>query len=220
MTEFRFGECAFDPRTRALTRVGREVALRRKAFELLALLIERRPQVVSHAELRDRIWPGTYVSYSGLAGLVAELRHALGDDRRRPRYVRTVPGVGYAFIEPAATSADEPGKPSPFSLLWRRRHFALHWGANLIGRSPECQVQIPSSGVSRRHSRIVVAGEQAVLEDLGSKNGTRVRGRRITAPTPLADGEEILLGHETVQFVAPPPGASTETEEASGSVRE
>jgi pSer/pThr/pTyr-binding forkhead associated (FHA) protein len=54
--------------------------------------------------------------------------------------------------------------------------------------------------VSRRHARIVVAGGQATLEDLGSKNGTFLRGKRLTSPAVLSDGDEILLGRVPMTF--------------------
>jgi len=217
MACLRFGDCTFDPQAHVLTRAGREVSLSTKAFLLLEALVERRPQVLSHAQLRDRIWPRTFVSYSCLAGLVAEVRKVIGDDRRHPRYVRTVRGVGYGFIGQTATAATDESvvEPSPFSLRWKSHEFPLVSGANVIGRSPECQVRIPSTSISRQHSRIVVAGDRAVLEDLGSKNGTRVRGRRIAGPTLLADGEEILLGHEAVLLVAAPSTATTDTDKLS-----
>jgi pSer/pThr/pTyr-binding forkhead associated (FHA) protein len=61
-------------------------------------------------------------------------------------------------------------------------------------------VYVDSSKVSRRHARILVTGNRAVLEDLGSKNGTYVRGRRIDAPTPLKDGDEIRVGSAGIVF--------------------
>jgi pSer/pThr/pTyr-binding forkhead associated (FHA) protein len=60
-----------------------------------------------------------------------------------------------------------------------------------------------------------VAGDRVAIEDLGSKNGTRVRGRRIAGPTLLADGEEILLGHEAVLLVAATSTATTDTDKLS-----
>jgi len=212
MARLRFGDCTVDPATHTLTRAGREVPLSKKAFLLLEALIEMRPQVLSHRDLRDRIWPGTFVGYSCLAGLVSEVRQAVGDDRRRPHCVRTVHGVGYAFIaETRPTPAGGAGR-SPFSLRWGGQEFPLVEGPNLIGRVPECQVQIPSHIVSRQHSRLVVTSDRATIEDLGSKNGTYVRGRLATGPTPLRDGEEILLGHESLRFVGAALAGSTKTD--------
>src|SRR5947208_528632 len=70
---------------------------------------------------------------------------------------------------------------------------------------------LPSGKVSRRHARIRVARDEAVLEDLGSKNGSYVDGRRITGPTPLGDGDEVRLGSVLVVFRSRPAAGSTET---------
>lgn len=67
-------------------------------------------------------------------------------------------------------------------------------GAVTIGRDEGCEVAIPDGAVSKRHARLVVNDDGAVLSDLGSKNGTRVGGRRITEPTALASGDVFELG--------------------------
>ncbi len=56
--------------------------------------------------------------------------------------------------------------------------------------------------MSRRHARILVEHDRATIEDLGSKNGTFVRGQRISAPTPLAAGDVIRLGRVTMKLRA------------------
>ena len=93
----RFGEFEFDRERRQLLRAGRPVPLEPKAYELLALLLERRPQALSRAQIRDVVWPGVFVSESTLGVAVNAIRQALGDDARQPRFIRTVHGFGYAF---------------------------------------------------------------------------------------------------------------------------
>jgi pSer/pThr/pTyr-binding forkhead associated (FHA) protein len=73
-------------------------------------------------------------------------------------------------------------------------------GANVVGRDSEAAIQIDARGVSRQHARILVSGGAATIEDLGSKNGTYVNGRRITAPALLSEGDEIGLGAVSVTF--------------------
>jgi DNA-binding winged helix-turn-helix (wHTH) protein len=90
--EMRIG---FDPftldlDTRQLTRGNREIHLAPKALELLATLVLDRPKVVSKAILQERLWPGAFVVEANLSNLVAEIREALGDSARAPRFVRTV----------------------------------------------------------------------------------------------------------------------------------
>jgi hypothetical protein len=196
----RFGECAFDSAARRLERSGRPVELTPKAFALLELLIGKRPRAVSKAEIRDTLWPDTFVSEVNLASLAFEVRQAIGDDARKPRHVRTVRGYGYAFELEGDAAA-----PVSLYLIWRDRQFALGPGVHDVGRSQDVAVMLGAGKVSRRHARIRIEGVSAVLEDLGSKNGTYLRGERLTEPAALTEGDEIRLGTETllVRFAAP-----------------
>ena len=65
-----------------------------------------------------------------------------------------------------------------------------------------------------KHARIVVEGDRATLEDLGSKNGTFWRGERISAPVPLADGDEIRLGQVSLTLRVLPVDLTTRTDQA------
>jgi pSer/pThr/pTyr-binding forkhead associated (FHA) protein len=75
-------------------------------------------------------------------------------------------------------------------------------GENLVGRSVDCGVRLDSTDVSRRHARIIINDDQAMLEDLGSTNGTFVNGARITSPVSLSDGMTIAFGSITALFHA------------------
>jgi DNA-binding winged helix-turn-helix (wHTH) protein len=213
----RFGEFVLDAGTRQLRRGEEERHLGPKGFALLELLLSQRPNVVSRERIRDRLWPGTFVSESTLATVVAEVRAALEEDPRSPRFLRTVHRVGYAFCGEAEAAA--PRRPAPpgttaYRLLLHDREVPLHAGENLLGRAQDGAVWLDSPSVSRRHARIVVEGGRAVLEDLGSKNGTFLRGRRITAPEPLADGDELRVGRVTMTLRAPLPDEETRTDGA------
>ncbi|MBI3931980.1 MAG: winged helix-turn-helix domain-containing protein [Acidobacteria bacterium] len=200
----RFGECVFDGPARQVAREGRVIPLTPKAFRLLEALLERRPRVVPREELHDLLWPGTFVSHTSLPRLVTELRKALGDQTRTPRFLRTAHGFGYAFAgEAAELGAEEPPKPpAECGLLWKGRTLTLGEGENVLGRSSECAIRVDQAKVSRLHARILVAGSQAVIEDLASKNGTFVSGRRVTGPVRLALGDEICLGSTVLVFCA------------------
>ncbi len=78
----------------------------------------------------------------------------------------------------------------------------LQPGDNIVGRDPKARVWLDSPSVSRHHARIGVGEDGAVLEDLGSKNGTRVRGTVVTGVTPLADGDELRFGSVGLVFRA------------------
>ena len=84
-------------------------------------------------------------------------------------------------------------------------------GPNVIGREPDATIQIDARGVSRHHARILVSHGDATLEDLGSKNGTRINGHRIATPAPLADSDEIELGTVGLTFRIASSTSPTET---------
>jgi len=210
----RFEGFTYDTDTRELRRGDEVVRLSPKAFELLGVLIGHRPRPLKKEDLHDRLWPKTFVSEATLHSLVAEVRKALGDEPRKPRFVRTAQRFGYAFIAPL--TADDAASPTTEGvscrLIWGPREIALRDGENILGRNHDATAFIDSGGVSRRHARITVAGGEATLEDLGSKNGTRLRGERIAATTSLADGDEIRLGPVLLIFRRYSVGGTTRSE--------
>jgi DNA-binding winged helix-turn-helix (wHTH) protein len=212
-----FDRFTFDSATRELLQDGARVHISPKAFDLLRLLLERRPAVVSKTELHDRIWPGAFVGDANLTVVVAEIRQVLGDDSKDAKYIRTVHRVGYAFSGTAAEmpspSASPPGAGSRRCwLVWNDQTFSLAAGENVIGRDPRCAVWVDVSGVSRRHARIDVSPASVTIEDLGSSNGTFIAGRKVSAPRPLRDRDEIDLGAATMTFRAWSDDAAAKTE--------
>lgn len=200
-----FGPFTFDSGTRELREGGTAVHLSPKAFDLLQLLLEQRPEVVRKADVHQRIWPGTFVHDANLNVVVAEIRRVLGDDHKRPRFVRTVHRVGYAFCGTAVESRPSTAPAGSGSschcwLAWNDRTFPLVSGENIVGRDPRCAVWLDVPGVSRRHARISVSGETATLEDLGSSNGTFVRSRKLASACTLVDRDRVDLGPETLEF--------------------
>lgn len=196
-----FGRFTFDSDTRELLEDGRRLHVSPKAFDVLRLLLEQRPKVVSKTELYDRVWAGVFVGDANLSVVIAEIRRALGDSKDA-KLIRTVHRVGYAFCGPATESppASSGTRSSAVWLSWHDRAFPLTDGEHVVGRDPRCDVWIDAAGVSRRHARIVVRGRQATIEDLGSSNGTFVGGRRIAAPSQLANGAVVELGATTMTF--------------------
>ena len=197
-----FGRFTFDSETRELLEGGRRLHVSPKAFDLLHMLLERRPRVVSKLELHDRVWAGAFVGDANISVAVAEVRQALGDDSRQGRLIRTVHRVGYAFSGEAVDVSVQSGAGAPYSrswLSWSDRTFQLSEGENIVGRDPRCQVWVDASGVSRRHARISIAGDEVTVEDLGSSNGTFVGGKKVGARR-LADGDVLELGSATLTF--------------------
>ncbi len=99
-----FGRYRLDP-AQGLTRGEKEVRLTPKSLSVLCVLAERAGHVVTRGELFRAAWPDTVVSDSVLTFCIHELRHALGDDARRPRLIETVHRRGYRFL---ARTTPEP----------------------------------------------------------------------------------------------------------------
>ena len=183
-----------------------------KAFQFLELLLQERPRAVAKQEIHERLWPDSFVSDSSLARLAAEVRSALGDDAKAPRLLRTIHRFGYAFGADVTPEAATPGAaPAACRLVWAERHIPLALGENLLGRASDARVVIDLARVSRHHARIVVGDGRAVLEDLGSKNGTFLRGQPLGGPAELADGDEICIGPAVLVFRTSAGTSTTET---------
>jgi len=218
--QFRFGRFVLDSEARELLRDGASVHLSPKAYQLLQVLLENRPKALSKSDLHDHLWPKTFVVETNLANLVVEIRGVIGDDPRRPRFIRTVHGFGYAFREggggpvPEEARGEAPVREgrSEHRVIWERRVIPLELGENILGRDEEVTVRIDAPGVSRRHARIVIGPDEVTLEDLGSKNGTYLRERRVERPTDLRDGDTLRLGRQLLVYRRAPLKASTRTD--------
>lgn len=202
-----------DTPVRELTRGGQSVPLSPKAFRLLEVLAERRPHAIAQEELRRLVWPGAMAGGTTLARLINEIRAALGDDARAPQFVRTVHRFGYALSSLAREEeGPEPALAVGYALQRGTRQVPLAVGENIIGRAPGAAVNVASSKVSRRHARILVGERGVILEDLGSKNGTRLGDRRIDAPVRLAAGDRIVVGPVLLIFRACTGDTTTSTQ--------
>jgi len=114
-----FGPFTLDVATRQLTRDDDAIHLSTKAFDLLAMLVMERPNVLSKATLQQRLWPDTFVAEANLSNLIAEIRQALDDPSRTPQYIHTVHRVGYAFCGESTIHLSGP-VPAPRSPDTRR----------------------------------------------------------------------------------------------------
>ncbi len=209
----RFGAFEADLGTGELRRGGSRVRLQEQPFQVLRALLERPGKLVTRQELRERIWPAAvFVDFEvGLNRAVNRLRRALSDTADSPRFVETLPRRGYRFIAAVEgrPSATTPVSAAACYVNWRSRDFPLCDGENVVGRGEEAAVSVDTHGVSRRHARIMVSGRTATVEDLGSKNGTSLNGRRVEGPTPLASGDEIQVGSALMVFWTRSPGRPT-----------
>lgn len=163
-----------------LLKDGRALALTPKAFALLAHLATRPDRLVLKDELLDAVWGRRFVSEGTLKSLLAELRAALGDDARAPRWVQTVPRRGLRFIgrlqaEPAGT----PGPKHPPEAPELQAEARSGWAAGPLPLVPVALPLAASALVARD------AEQQALLQALAQH-------RLVTLTGPAGVGKTCL----------------------------
>ncbi len=118
---YRFANFTLHPNERQILEGTRELVLRPKAFDTLLCLVRRHGHAVPKDELLDEVWPDINVSEAVLTHCIAEVRQALSDDVRKPRFVRTLSRHGYKFIAPVVevgvTAAASPPPRSAIVVL-------------------------------------------------------------------------------------------------------
>jgi pSer/pThr/pTyr-binding forkhead associated (FHA) protein len=95
---------------------------------------------------------------------------------------------------------------------------ALRTGENILGREGG-GIVVQSTTVSRRHARVILAAKGALLEDLGSKNGTYVNDRRVSGPMPIVNGDQVRIGSLLFTFRMTPATETTETQSSRSGPR-
>ncbi|HVN76076.1 MAG TPA: FHA domain-containing protein [Thermoanaerobaculaceae bacterium] len=210
---FRLGEWLVEPPSNRIRRGEIERHLRPKLMDLLVLLGKRAGEVVPKEEILEGLWAKKFMAESALNGLVAELRTALDDDARVPRFIETVPKRGYRVIAPVEPAAGaSPDDASVACVLFvAGRRIPLGEGVHVVGRASDAAVHVDYEGGSRHHCRIVVSAGGATIEDIGSKNGTFVGQDRITAPRTLHHGDQVRVGGVVILFRLPASTRSTLT---------
>jgi DNA-binding winged helix-turn-helix (wHTH) protein len=178
-----------------------DVRLRPKSFDVLRYLVENPGRLVGKEELLRAVWRNAFVTDNSLVQCLIEIRRALGHGAQA--IIRTVPRRGYIFDIPVIEARDttESGRTAiTHWLMCEGREQPLAEGSHVIGRDRSAAISLRSPTVSREHARVVIEGGVAMLEDLGSKNGTLVCGHAVTAPVRLADGDEIRIGAFQLTF--------------------
>lgn len=150
----RFGRYELDT-TQGLTRGGQEVRLTPRSLAVLGLLAGRAGSVVTKNELFETVWADAAVTDSALATCIQEIRHALDDDARRPRFIETLHRRGYRFV---ARTSIEPDAERPATIALPARETAL------IGRDADVQAVLRAFAAAQRGARQVcfITGEPGV----------------------------------------------------------
>lgn len=205
---YEFGHCRIDTSSREVNLDGVAMELSPKAFELVRLLIDARPRVVTKTELMHALWPDTFVQEANLPVLIHEARVAIGD-AEAAQVIKTHHRVGYAFTAEVRESHSPSGRPpasqGAFVLVLPDRRVVLAEGQYTVGRHADCDVHVNDGSVSRLHARVVIESGTARVEDLHSMNGTRVQGLPATEPTVLAVGDVVSFGAVDARFLAEEP---------------
>jgi predicted ATPase/DNA-binding winged helix-turn-helix (wHTH) protein len=175
--QFTFGQVRFDPRSGELCRDGSVVKLTPRAAAVLCALAESAQQVVTKQELFDRVWGGRAVGDDALTSCIQELRGALADDARRPRYIETRHRRGYRLMVPAGAVALPSALPAA--------PIETPAPSDLVGRAAELEALARAFDQARsgRRQLIFVTGEpgigksalaDAFLKRLRASNAARI----------------------------------------------
>jgi predicted ATPase/DNA-binding winged helix-turn-helix (wHTH) protein len=108
-----FDSFALDTSNECLRQDGAPIALPPKPFAVLRYLVENPGRLITHDELLDALWPETFVQPQVLRTYMLDLRKALGDDARQPRYIQTQPKRGYRFV----AQVTERPQPEPAAAV-------------------------------------------------------------------------------------------------------
>ena len=151
LSRYRFGIFEFDQVAFRLLRSGVPVSVEPKALDLLQVLLERAPRVVDKAEIFALVWKDVAVTDNALTRAIAQLRKALEDDPKSPRYIETIATRGYRFIadvaiEPAAERRSAPASaPSRWVAVAVLSTLALLIWAGVSLVRPQAEGSIRSS---------------------------------------------------------------------------
>lgn len=115
---YHFNGVTLDLETMRLRHDGNEVALEPKLFYLLEFLIVNRDRVVLKEEIFRSVWKDVVVTDNALTRAIAQIRKAVNDDPRNPRFIETVPTVGYRFIAPIESVKKTATGQSVARLAW------------------------------------------------------------------------------------------------------
>lgn len=108
---YRFADVTVDVSDFRILKSGSKVEAEPRAIQVLVFLIENRGRVVTKDELIKSVWNDTFVTDNALTRVIAQLRKALGDDAREPRFIETVHTQGYRFLAPVETGAPAAVRP-------------------------------------------------------------------------------------------------------------
>ena len=130
--DFELGDALVRPRTRTIEIGGESRQIDHKALHVLMCLARRPGAVVAKAEIFDSVWPQAFVSDDVLTSAISRLRRAFGDNTKSPRFIETVPSVGYRLIAPVNLAEPPLSEPFPSREVAARSRWRWRLAAALL----------------------------------------------------------------------------------------
>jgi len=206
--DFHFPPFRLDVANERLWRGTQVVALRPKAYALLRFLAANPNRLIPQAEVMQAVWRHQHLSDGLLRGYVRELRSALGDDAKAPRYIETASGRGYRFLAAVTRAATTPAAPQEEKVAFGdpgRPSIAVlpfdgeQGEADLLGRGVAAELVAELARnidlrVVSQHSSFAVAESGASLAEIGE----RLRSRYLVDGTVRRDGELLRIRVELI----------------------
>lgn len=170
---YRFEDIEVDASQACLKKNGEETYVRQQSFHVLLYLLARRNQLVGKEELISEFWHDTAVTDNAVVQCITDIRRAIGDDSRSPRFIKTIPKVGYRFIAEVEVIHVPEAPPTP--------------------AEPATVLAAPArtkAGISRRWLALAVLGGVLALGWLAlqlygkarlERNGPAIRGKKSVA---------------------------------------
>jgi TolB-like protein/Flp pilus assembly protein TadD len=205
--KIRFGVFEFDSQASELRKRGLRIHLLGQPIRILAMLLERPGELVTRDEIQKALWPeDTFVNFEhSLNAAIKRLRRALGDSPGNPRFVETLPRLGYRFIAPMERAAAGPAE--------RTQHNAVDSLAVLPfeNAASDPETEYLSDGItesiinSLSHlSGIRVMARSTVFRYKGREVDPRSVGRKLNVQAVLIGrvllrGETLVIGTELVE---------------------
>ena len=106
--QYRFGDVLIDEQSFRLLQAGKPLAIEPKALNVLIFLVQHQGRLIERRELLSAVWGDAFVTDHVLNRSIGQLRKLLGDDAKEPRYIETVPTLGYRFVAAVETETAEP----------------------------------------------------------------------------------------------------------------
>ncbi len=201
-TDFKLGDALVRLRSRTIETGGESQQLDHKALQVLSCLVRQAGAVIRKQDIFDQVWPQTHVSDDVLTGAISRLRRALGDDTRAPRFIETVPSVGYRLIaavepfgpiEPVEAielpEAHSKLGPTPPAKLWNWRLaavlltllalFAVALRQQPMGDVPRSIAVLPLDNLTGDldQAHLAAGTTEALITGLAHQEGLRVLSR-------------------------------------------